>query len=75
MIMEEYDEAKIQRIIARDAREEGLAEGHAKALQEAEKKDKQRIRKLSAVGMDVKTIAEVMEVTEETVKKVLETVE
>ena len=34
MILEEYDEAKIQRIIARDAREEGLAEGEAKGKAE-----------------------------------------
>ncbi len=81
MILEEYDEAKIQRIIARDAREEGLAEGEAKgkaeglaeALAIADAKDQKRFQKLAAAGMDISTIAELMEVSEETVRKALKT--
>ena len=81
MILEEYDEAKIQRIIARDAREEGLAEGEAKgkaeglaeALALADAKDQKRFQKLAAAGMDISTIAELMEVSEETVRKALKT--
>ena len=101
MILEEYDEAKIQRIIARDAREEGLAEGlaegEAKGLAEgkaqgkaeglaegkaqgladglaiADAKDRKRFQKLAAAGMDISTIAELMEVSEETVRKALKT--
>ena len=77
MILEEYDEAKIQRIIARDAREEGLAEGEAKGLAEglamADAKDQKRFQKLAAAGMDSSTIAELMEVSEETVRKALKT--
>ena len=104
MILEEYDEAKIRRIIARDAREEGLAEGLAegkakglaegkakglaegkakglaegkakglaKALAMADAKDQKRFQKLAAAGMDVKTIAEIMDVPEETVRKALQ---
>ena len=81
MILEEYDEAKIRRIIARDAREEGLAEGEAKgkaeglaeALAIADAKDRKRFQKLAAAGMDISTIAELMEVSEETVRKALKT--
>ena len=97
MILEEYDEAKIQRIIARDAREEGLAEGEAKgkaeglvegeakgkaeglaeglaeALAIADAKDQKRFQKLAAAGMDISIIAELMEVSEETVRKALKT--
>ena len=101
MILEEYDEAKIQRIIARDAREEGLAEGEAKgkaeglakgvaigkaegleegkakglaeALAMADAKDQKRFQKLAAAGMDISTIADLMEVSEETVRKALKT--
>ena len=77
MILEEYDEAKIQRIIARDAREEGLAEGKAEGLAEAlaiaDAKDQKRFQKLAAAGMDISTIAELMEVSEETVRKALKT--
>ena len=97
MILEEYDEAKIQRIIARDAREEGLAEGKAEGLVEgkaeglvegvakgkaeglaeglamADAKDRKRFQKLAAAGMDISTIAELMEVSEETVRKALKT--
>ena len=81
MILEEYDEAKIRRIIARDAREEGLAEGEAKgkaeglaeALAIADAKDQKRFQKLAAAGMDISTIAELMEVSEETVRKALKT--
>ena len=113
MILEEYDEAKIQRIIARDAREEGLAEGEAKGKAEgkaeglaegeakglaegkaqgkaeglaegkaqgladglamADAKDRKRFQKLAAAGMDISTIAELMEVSEETVRKALKT--
>ncbi len=104
MILEEYDEAKIRRIIARDAREEGLAEGKAEGLVEgkaeglvegkaegkaeglaegeakglaeglamADAKDQKRFQKLAAAGMDVKTIAEIMDVSEETVRKALQ---
>ena len=77
MILEEYDEAKIRRIIARDAREEGLAEGEAKGLAEglamANAKDQKRFQKLAAAGMDISTIADLMEVSEETVRKALKT--
>ena len=101
MILEEYDEAKIQRIIARDAREEGLAEGKAEGLVEgeakgkaeglaegvakgkaeglaeglamADAKDQKRFQKLAAAGMDISTIADLMEVSEETVRKALKT--
>ena len=77
MILEEYDEAKIQRIIARDAREEGLAEGKAEGLAEglamADAKDQKRFQKLAAAGMDISTIADLMEVSEETVRKALKT--
>ena len=93
MILEEYDEAKIQRIIARDAREEGLAEGEAKGKAEglvegeakgkaeglaeglaiADAKDQKRFQKLAAAGMDISIIAELMEVSEETVRKALKT--
>ena len=85
MILEEYDEAKIRRIIARDAREEGLAEGLAEgeakgkaeglaeALAIADAKDQKRFQKLAAAGMDISTIAELMEVSEETVRKALKT--
>ncbi len=69
MILEEYDEAKIRRIIARDAREEGLAE----ALAIADAKDQKRFQKLAAAGMDISTIADLMEVSEETVRKALKT--
>ncbi len=102
MILEEYDEAKIRRIIARDAREEGLAEGEAKGLAEgkaqgkaeglaegeakgkaeglaeglamADAKDKKRFQKLAAAGMDISTIADLMEVSEETVRKAVQEV-
>ena len=102
MILEEYDEAKIQRIIARDAREEGLAEGlaegEAKGLAEgkaqgkaeglaegkaqgladglamADAKDRKRFQKLAAAGMDISTIADLMEVSEETVRKAVQKV-
>ena len=90
MILEEYDEAKIQRIIARDAREEGLAEGEAKGKAEglvegeakglaeglamADAKDRKRFQKLAAAGMDISTIADLMEVSEETVRKAVQKV-
>ena len=90
MILEEYDEAKIQRIIARDAREEGLAEGEAKGKAEglaegkaqglaeglamADAKDQKRFQKLAAAGMDISTIADLMEVSEETVRKAVQKV-
>ena len=102
MILEEYDEAKIQRIIARDAREEGLAEGKAEGLVEgeakgkaeglaegvakgkaeglaeglamADAKDRKRFQKLAAAGMDISTIADLMEVSEETVRKAVQKV-
>ena len=78
MILEEYDEAKIQRIIARDAREEGLAEGKAEGLAEAlaiaDAKDQKRFQKLAAAGMDILTIADLMEVSEETVRKAVQKV-
>ena len=77
MILEEYDEAKIRRIIARDAREEGLAEGKAEGLAEAlaiaDAKDQKRFQKLAAAGMDISSIADLMEVSEETVRKTLKT--
>ena len=77
MILEEYDEAKIRRIIARDAREEGLAEGKAEGLAEAlaiaDAKDQKRFQKLAAAGMDISSIADLMEVSEETVRKALKT--
>ena len=89
MILEEYDEAKIQRIIARDAREEGLAEGEAKGKAEglaegkaqglaeglamADAKDQKRFQKLAAAGMDISMIADLMEVSEETVRRALKT--
>ena len=86
MILEEYDEAKIQRIIARDAREEGLAEGLAEGeakgkaeglaegLAMADAKDQKRFQKLAAAGMDISTIADLMEVSEETVRKAVQKV-
>ena len=78
MILEEYDEAKIRRIIARDAREEGLAEGKAEGLAEglamADAKDQKRFQKLAAAGMDISTIADLMEVSEETVRKAVQKV-
>ena len=86
MILEEYDEAKIQRIIARDAREEGLAEGLAEGeakgkaeglaegLAMADAKDRKRFQKLAAAGMDISTIADLMEVSEETVRKAVQKV-
>ena len=90
MILEEYDEAKIRRIIARDAREEGLAEGEAKGKAEglvegeakglaeglamADAKDRKRFQKLAAAGMDISTIADLMEVSEETVRKAVQEV-
>ena len=94
MILEEYDEAKIRRIIARDAREEGLAEGEAKGKAEgkaeglaegeakglaeglamADAKDQKRFQKLAAAGMDISTIADLMEVSEETVRKAVQKV-
>ncbi len=78
MILEEYDEAKIRRIIARDAREEGLAEGEAKGKAEglamADAKDRKRFQRLAAAGMDISTIADLMEVSEETVRKAVQEV-
>ena len=90
MILEEYDEAKIRRIIARDAKEEGLAEGKAEGLVEgeakgkaeglaeglamADAKDRKRFQKLAAAGMDISTIADLMEVSEETVRKAVQKV-
>ena len=94
MILEEFDEAKIRRIIARDAREEGLAEGEAKGKAEglaegeakgkaeglaeglamADAKDQKRFQRLAAAGMDISTIADLMEVSEETVRKAVQEV-
>ncbi len=79
MILEEYEEARILRVIARDAkeegREEGIAEGKAEGLAEAqaeaEAKDLKRFQKLAAAGIDIPTIADLMEVPEETVRKAL----
>ena len=88
MILEEYDEANTLRIIARDAKEEGRAEGEiaglakgreegkaeglAEAQAEAEAKDLKRFQKLAAAGMDIPTIADLMDVSEETVRKALQ---
>jgi len=76
MILEEYDEANTLRIIARDAKEEGRAEGKAEGLAEAqakaEAKDFKRFHKLAAAGMDIPTIADLMDVPEETVRKALQ---
>ena len=90
MILEEYDEANTLRIIARDAKEEGRAEGEiaglakgreegkaeglAEAQAEAEAKDLKRFQKLAAAGMDIPTIADLMDVSEETVRKALQKV-
>ncbi len=55
-------------------REEGKAEGLAEAQAEAEAKDLKRFQKLAAAGMDIPTIADLMDVPEETVRKALQKV-
>ena len=55
-------------------REEGKAEGLAEAQAKAEAKDIKRFQKHAAAGMDISTIADLMDVPEETVRKALQKV-
>lgn len=80
MILTEYDEEDIYRLMKRDAREEGLEEGRAEGREEERKRleaenakrDAERIRKLHENGIPVETIAECMDFGQDQVREILD---